>query len=248
MEFLADVVEWFSDPASWQGSTGIPNRTLEHLLLSIPPVLLAALIAIPLGIYIGHTRRGVIMAISVANVGRALPSFAVLVLFIVPSIRLGLGLSYWPAFFALLFLAIPPILTNTYTGVREVDASIVEAARGMGLTEREVVGSIELPLSYPVIITGLRVSAVQVVATATLAALIGGGGYGRYIIDGLSVRDIPRVFAGALLVAVLSVLTEISFSLMERRMVSPGVLLAAGSSGRNRARSDPTTYTSGRGI
>ena len=223
MTFLADVARWFLDPASWQGTGGVPARVLEHLSLSVWPVALAAAIALPLGVTLGHRNRGAFLAISVANVGRALPSFAVLVVGVPVSIKLGLGLSYWPAFAALFLLAIPPMLTNAFTGVREVDPGTVESSRGMGFTEGQVVRKIEIPLALPVIITGIRVSAVQVVATATLAALIGGGGLGRYIIDGLATRDLVQVFAGALLVAVLSVITEGFFSLMERFFVSPGI-------------------------
>jgi osmoprotectant transport system permease protein len=221
--FLGDVVRWFVDAANWQGSTGIPSRVVEHLSLSVWPVLLAVVIAMPTGVLLGHHRRGAFFAISVANIGRALPSFAVVVLALPISIRLGLGLSYWPAFAALFLLAIPPILTNAYTGVREVDPGTVESSRGMGLTEGQVLRRIEIPMALPVILTGVRVSAVQVVATATLAALIGGGGLGRYIIDGLATRDIVQVFAGALLVAALSVATEGAFSLVERVSVSSGI-------------------------
>lgn len=223
MGFLGEVTRWFLDPAIWQGSGGIPNRVFEHLLLSVPAVALAAAISVPVGVYLGHRNRGALLAISVANIGRALPSFAVLVLAIPFSIRLGLGLSYWPAFAALFLLAIPPILTNAYTGVREVDPGTVESSRGMGLTEAQVLVDIEIPMAIPVILTGLRVSAVQVVATATLAALIGGGGLGRYIIDGLATRDIVEVFGGAVLVAGLSIVTEVSFALAERALVSPGI-------------------------
>jgi len=223
VSFLADVARWFADGANWQGSTGVPARIFQHLSLTVWPVALAAALAIPIGVVLGHRKRGAFLAISVANVGRALPSFAVLVLALPFSIRLGLGLSYWPAFAALFLLALPPMLTNAYTGVREVDPAMVESSRGMGLTERQVMRRIEIPMALPVIITGVRVSAVQVVATATLAALIGGGGLGRYIIDGISIRDYVEVFAGALMVAGLSIATEGLFSLIERLAVSPGI-------------------------
>jgi osmoprotectant transport system permease protein len=223
MAFLVEVSRWFSDPVNWHGSSGIPDRILQHLSLSVWPVALAAALAVPLGVTLGHRKRGAFFAISVANVGRALPSFAVLVVGVPVSIKLGLGLSYWPAFAALFLLALPPMLTNAYTGVREVDPGTVESSRGMGLTEGQILRTIEIPMALPVIITGVRVSAVQVVATATLAALIGGGGLGRYIIDGLATRDLVKVFAGALLVAGLSVATEGFFSLVERVSVSPGI-------------------------
>lgn len=218
-----EVLEWFADPSNWQGTSGIPNRVYEHLLLSVPPVLIALLLALPIGVYLGHVKRGAFATISVANVGRALPSFAVLVLAIPLSIRWGLGLSYWPAFIALLVLAIPPILTNAYTSVREVDPEVVEAASGMGLRDRDVLLKTEVPMALPVIITGVRISAVQVIATATLAALIAGGGLGRFIIDGLATGDVPEVVGGAILVALLAIAAEAAFSLLERLSVSPGI-------------------------
>ncbi|MFQ5966879.1 MAG: ABC transporter permease [Acidimicrobiia bacterium] len=214
---------WFTDPAQWQGTDGIPNRVFEHLTLSIPPVALAALLAIPIGVVLGHTRRGAFLTISVANVGRALPSFAVLVLALPLAIRWGLGLSYWPAFAALFLLAIPPILVNAYTGVREVDPEIREAARGMGLKPRQILTRTELPIAVALILTGLRIASVHVIATAPLAALAAGGGLGRYIIDGLATLNIPEVLGGAILVAALALSFEAGFSLLQRVTASPGL-------------------------
>jgi osmoprotectant transport system permease protein len=209
-------VEWFTD--HWEGSFGIPARVIEHVLMSAISVALAAAVALPAGMYIGHRRRFEFLVVSLANFGRAIPSFGLLFLFV---LMLGLGLAY-PAYLrpaiilALVLLAIPPILTNTYVGIQSVDDDTLEAARGMGFTEWGVLLRIEVPLAAPLILAGLRTAAVQVVATATLAAVIAGGGLGRYIVDGFATRDFPQIFAGALMVAVLAVFTEVGFSLLER--------------------------------
>ena len=226
--FLSQVVEWFTDPFHWEGSFGIPARVAEHLIMSAISVAIAAAVALPAGMYIGHRRRFEFLVVSVANFGRAIPSFGLLFLFV---LVFGIGLSY-PAYlrppivFALVLLAIPPILTNTYVGIRNVDPDVLEAARGMGMTEGGLLGRVEVPLAAPLIMAGLRTASVQVVATATLAAVIAGGGLGRFIVDGFATRDFPQIFAGALMVAALAILTEVSFSILERvvapRMVSPG--------------------------
>jgi osmoprotectant transport system permease protein len=215
--FLSELVEWFTDPLHWEGSFGIPARVLEHVLLSAISVALAATVALPAGMYIGHSRRFEFLVVSLANFGRAIPSFGLLFLFV---LMLGLGLAY-PAYLrppivlALVLLAIPPILTNTYVGIQSVEDDTLEAARGMGFTGWGVLFRIEIPLGAPLILAGLRTAAVQVVATATLAAVIAGGGLGRYIVDGFATRDFPQIFAGALMVAILAVLTELGFSLLE---------------------------------
>ncbi len=212
------IVGWFLDPANWTGSGGIPNRTLEHIELSGLAILIAALIAIPVGLVIGHTGRGAVVTLAIGNLGRAVPSYAMLVVF-VPILHLG----FTNALAALVLLAIPPILTNTDTGMRGVDREMIEAGRGMGMTELGLLGRVELPLALPVIIAGLRVAAVAVVATATLAALVGGGALGRFIVDGFALQDTPQLVGGAILVAVLAVITERAFSLLERLTVSPGL-------------------------
>ena len=224
MDLLADVLAWFTDPANWQGSAGIPSRTLEHIRLSAFATMVAAGLAVPLGVLLGHSGRGGLIAVSVVNIGRAIPSFAIIALALPFSIRAGLGIGFWPTFLALVLLALPPIFTNSFTAVRRVGAEVVEAARGMGMREREVLLEIELPLGAPLIVTGIRVAAVQVVATATLGALVGWGGLGRYIIDGFSVQDNVRVFAGAFLVAALAILTDVAFGLTERILFTAGGL------------------------
>lgn len=217
MEFLADVVAWFTEPAHWRGDDGIPVRVWEHVQLSGVAVAIAAAIALPLGLYLGHTGRGGFIAINVANIGRALPSLALIALGLVASIALGLGLGFWPTLFALVPLALPPILTNTFVAMRAVDADTVEAARGMGLRETQVLRQVELPLALPLILGGVRTAAVNVVATATLGALVAGGALGRYIVDGLALQEYDRLFAGALLVALLAIVTEATFGIFAKR-------------------------------
>jgi osmoprotectant transport system permease protein len=223
MDFLADVVRWFADGSHWRAANGIPNRVLEHVQLSGLAVVCGALLAIPTGVVLGHMRRGGLFAISVVNIGRAIPSFAIVAIALPITIRLGLGFGFWPTWLAVFFLALPPMFTQSYTAVRSVDREAVDAARGMGLRERDVLLSVELPLALPLVLAATRVAAVQVVATAPLGALVGWGGLGRFIIDGLAQRDFVQVFAGALLVAVLAVLTELAFGLAERVVLPRGV-------------------------
>jgi osmoprotectant transport system permease protein len=218
MNFANQIVQWFLNPAHWQGDGGIPHRTLEHLAMSGASVLTAALIALPVGIAIGHFGRGGILAINVSNIGRAVPSFAVLVI----AVQL-VGIGALPAYIALVALAIPPMVTNSYIGMREVDADVREAARGMGMRERAVLLRIELPIALPLIMAGIRTSAVNVVATATLAALVAWGGLGRFIVDGFGLQDYPMMFSGAILVAVLSLVVEFSLAGAQRLSTPVGL-------------------------
>ncbi len=229
MHFLREVGQWFLD--NWSGDTGILHRLTEHVEISMLSVALAALVALPIGLWIGHTKRGAFVVVSVANLGRAIPSFAILALALPFTIRLGLGLGLWPTVIALFLLGIPPILTNAYTGVANVDGDVLEAARGMGMTARQVLTRIEFPLAVPLILAGLRTAAVQIVATATLAALVAWGGLGRFIVDGFAVSDDVRIFAGAVLVAGLAIVTEVAFGILER------VLTPRTTSGTRRRRS-----------
>ena len=217
MELVNEVVAWFSDPANWTGSNGVPTRLVEHVRLSGLSIVVATLIALPIGLLIGHTGRGGLLAVATANLGRAIPSYALLLVFL-PIF----GLGDEAAFPALVLLAIPPILVNAYVGLREVDRDLVEAGRGMGMTELQLLTRVELPTAAPVILAGLRTAAVAVVATATLAALVAGGGLGRYIADGFGLRDEARLVAGAILVALLALVVERSFTFVERRTLLPG--------------------------
>jgi osmoprotectant transport system permease protein len=227
MEFLGDLLAWFLDGANWTGSNGIPNRMWEHIQISVVATAAATAVALPPAMWLGHRRRGGFLAMATVNIGRAVPSFAIMALFLPISIRLGLGLGFWPALLALFALALPPIFTNTYTAVREVDPALVEAGRGMGMTDREVLRGIEGPMASPVILAALRISAVQVVATVPLAALVAWGGLGRYIVDGFAVQDNVRVLAGGILVALLSIATELLLGSVEKRVVPAGLGRAA---------------------
>jgi osmoprotectant transport system permease protein len=223
VDFLGQVAAWLGDPSHWAGSDGVPNRIAEHLLLSGVTTVVAVLIALPIGVLFGHSGRGGFFAINLANLGRALPSLALLALMLPIALNLKLGLGFWPTFLALVPLGIPPVLTNSYVAVREVDRDIVEAARGMGLRESQVLRQVELPIGAPLIIAGIRNAAVAIVATATLGALVAGGGLGRYIVDGLARQEYPRLFVGALLVALLSIVVEVAFGVFERLAVSAGL-------------------------
>ena len=220
MDFLHGVLMWFADAAHWQGSDGIPTRLGEHLHLSIESVAIAAVIALPIGVTLGHFGRFGNLAISVSNIGRAIPSYGVLVIAFTI-----FGLGDGPTVLALTALAIPPMVTNSYVALVEVDPDIKDAARGMGYREFAQLLRIELPLAVPLIMAGIRTSAVQVVATATVAALVAGGGLGRYIVDGFAQFDYTKLFAGALLVALLALATEVSLSGLERVLVPRGIRL-----------------------
>lgn len=223
MEVLGGVVEFFLTWENWTGEAGIAQRTVEHIGLSVLAVAVAGVLAIPLAVWLGHVGRGGVVAVSAVNIGRAVPSFAIVALALPITIRMGLGLGFWPTFIALVALAIPPMFTNAYTGVREVDTGLREAALGMGMTDSEVLTRVELPLASPVIMTAIRVTAVQVVATATLGALVAWGGLGRYIIDGFSQRDFVELVVGAILVALLSILTDAGFGVLERVVAPRGL-------------------------
>ena len=227
MEFVQSVVTWLLDPAHWTGPDGIPVRIGEHLLLTVGPLIAAILVALPIGLYIGHTGRGAFLAVNLSNIGRALPSLGILGIFLPITAGLGLGFGVPPTVIALFALAIPPIVTNTFTGIREVDPELIEAGRGMGMRERELLTKVELALAMPIVLAGLRTSAVQVVATATLGAVLGTGGLGRYIIDGIKQQDDPRLFVGAVIVALLAIATELAFAALQRAAVSPGIRASA---------------------
>ena len=220
MDFLHRVLLWFGDGAHWSGSDGIPTRLGEHLHLSLESVVIGAVIALPIGIGLGHYGRFGNLAISVSNVGRAIPSYGILVI----AFTL-FGFGDGPIVLALTALAIPPMVTNSYVALTEVDPDIKEAARGMGYREFAQLLRIELPLAVPLIMAGIRTSAIQVVATATVAALIAGGGLGRYIVDGFAQFDYTKLFAGAVLVALLALATELSLSALERVLVPRGIRL-----------------------
>jgi osmoprotectant transport system permease protein len=216
------VFSWLGDNWSSGVGGGIDHRAFEHLQISGLSVLIALAIALPPAVTLGHLRRGGALAINVANIGRALPSFAILVLALQITGRIGL----LPTVVALVALAIPPIFTNTYVGLREVDPDIRESASGMGMRGTQVLARIELPLAFPLIMAGIRTSTVQVIATATLATLVGWGGLGYYIIVGLRLNDNVQVFGGALVVVVLALLVDLGLAGVQRLLVPRGLRIA----------------------
>lgn len=218
MNVVTEVLAWLTDPAQWSGPDGIPVRTLQHLWYSLLATAVAAAIALPVGIFIGHTGRGATFAVNLTNLGRAIPSLGIIILMFTV---FGFGVA--PILITLFALAIPPIVTNSYIGVHSVDPDVRQAAEGMGMRGRQVLWQVELPMAMPLIMAGIRTSAVQVVATATLAAYVGLGGLGRYLIDGLAQRDLAEVVGGAILVAVLSLLTELVLGRVQALVVSKGL-------------------------
>jgi osmoprotectant transport system permease protein len=232
MDFLGQVLAWYTDPANWTGNNGIPLRLWQHLSLSVVSLGVGTAIALPIGLYIGHTGRGARFAVAVSNIGRAVPSLGWLGIAYPISTALfqRAGLGFLPAFIGLVALAIPPIVTNTYAGLRSVDPELREAARGMGMQERQLLMRVEVPVALTVILAGIRVSAVAVIATAPLAALVGGGTLGAYILQGLALSDEVKVFAAAVMVALLAILTELAFAWLQRRAVSPGLARPDGGS------------------
>ncbi|PZT68245.1 ABC transporter permease [Streptomyces sp. SW4] len=218
MNVLNFVSAFFGDPAHWQGYDGIPHRVLEHVQYALLALALAAAVGLPAGLLTGHTGRGGNALAFVATAARALPSFGLLVLM---AVLLGIGLL--PVMIPLVVLAVPPILVTTYEAVRSVDPSPVDAARGMGMTETRILFQVELPVALPLILSGLRSAAIQIVSTATIAAYVSLGGVGRYIIDGLYQRDYEKVVGGATLVAALALATLAVFWAAGRLAVSPGV-------------------------
>ncbi|MCU0301388.1 MAG: ABC transporter permease [Candidatus Nanopelagicales bacterium] len=204
---------WFTDPAHWTGPNGIPARTWEQVVMSLLAMGIALVLALPVAVLLGHRRRGVLLATNVSNVGRAVPTLAVLIILAsIPSI----GVGDTAAVLALALFAIPPLVTNTFAGITSVDREVLDAARGMGMTAGQLLARVELPLAAPLIVAGIRTAAVQVVATASLAALVGGGGLGRYVVDGFALQDTTVILAGAILTAGLAVLAEGLFAALER--------------------------------
>lgn len=224
MSLPGDVVTWFTTAEHWRGDFGVPHRLYEHVTMSAAAIVVAAVIALPIGIWLGHRGKGGAVAINLANVGRALPSLAILAVF-----QSAFGLRGWPgfgarpAFVALVALAVPPLVTNAYVGMRGVDREVLEAARGMGMTGGELLWQVEVPIALPLLMAGLRTAAVQVVATATLAAVTAWGGLGRFIVDGFGQQDNAQIVAGAILVGLLALLTELGLGWVQRAVVSDGL-------------------------
>ncbi|GAA0577387.1 ABC transporter permease [Kribbella sandramycini] len=215
---IQGLFDFLGDSVNWSGSEGIPTRLAEHLGYTFLSLAIAALIAFPIGLLIGHTRRGAFVAINTVNAWRALPTLGLLTLIV-----LLIGIGQVPVIIALVVLGVPPILASTYAGVAGVDRATIDAARGMGMTGREILTKVEIPIALPLIISGLRSATLQIVSTATVAAYVALGGLGRYVIDGLGVRDFPQMLAGAVLVALLAIVLDLAFAFIGRYAVSAGL-------------------------
>lgn len=247
MSYLLDALAFIFDAANWAGDRGIGARMLQHLALTGASVLIAAVIAIPLGLLIGHTGRGRSAIIGITGAARALPTFGVMTLFVLIGIGFGYGLSVGPVIAVLVILAIPPLLAGAYAGVEAVDRVTVDAARAQGMTEWQILTRAELPLALPLLVGGLRSATLQVVATATIAAYVAQGGLGRYLIEGIRVQDYTRAVVGAILVAALALLLDAIFAIVQRlvvpRGVSRGATRTTGTTARRPSRSSGATRT-----
>jgi osmoprotectant transport system permease protein len=230
---IALIVTWLSDPAHWSGDDGIPHRLVEHIWYAGLALIVAAVIAIPVGFAIGHTGRGRFLVVNLAGAARAIPSLGLLylmVLWLFPKLS-GDSAFLIPSLIVLVVLAIPPMMSGAYAGVEGVDPAARDAAKGMGMTGFEVLRKVEIPCALPLVFSGLRSAALQVIATATIAAVAGLGGLGRFLIDGQKVLDYAQMASGALLVALLALVVDMLLALVQRYAVSPGIS-GRGMSGR----------------
>jgi osmoprotectant transport system permease protein len=220
---------WLTTAASWQGEDGITHRLWQHIWLSGVSVLVACLIALPIGIYLGHLGRGGAVAINLANVGRAIPTLGVIILFAVSP----LGLNTWTLIATLVVFAAPPILANAYVGVSTVDRDAKESARGMGMSNGQMLRGVEIPLALPLIAAGVRTSTLQVVATATLAGYTGNGTLGQIVLRGFNINLDYLVVGGAILVAALALVTELVLGLLQRAVTPAGLRVGGRATARD---------------
>ena len=211
--------QYLTDSYNWSGNEGIWARIVEHVWYTFAALGLAAVVALPIGLRIGHTRRGAFLAINLGNAARALPSLGLLMIAVLLTNQIG----FLPVLIALVALGIPPILASTYAGLSGVDPATIDAARGMGMTGREILTKVEIPIAMPLIISGLRGATLQIVSTATIAALVSLGGLGRYVVAGLKLRDFPHMFTGARLVALVAIGLDAIFAAIARLTVSEGL-------------------------
>lgn len=243
-----NVWDWLTDPDNWHrtlGVPGIPTRLAEHLQYTGLAVLIAVALAVPLGTYIGHTGRGGFLVVGLANSFRALPELGLLSLLV---LAMGVALALQAMTIALVALAIPPLLAGTYSGIRNVDRDVVDAARGMGMRERDVVLKVELPMALPLILGGLRAATLQVIATATIAAFVTLNGLGRYVIDGQKfggADGYAEMAGGAVLIAALAITVEVVLAGVQRLAVSPGLRTAKISRRVTRVRMRPVEEPEG---
>lgn len=214
---VTDTAGWLTDPANWSGSSGIPVRIVEHLAYTGLVMVIAMAIAIPVGLYVGHTGRGRVAVVALAGALRALPTLGLLTLFVLIA---GIGLM--PPIWALVILTVPPLLAGTYAGIASVDSNVVDAARAMGMTEWQVLFRAEFPNSLPVMYGGFRTGVLQVIATVSVVAYINLGGLGRYLFDGLALSDFPQMLGGSLLIAGLAISVDLVLALIQRLFLSRG--------------------------
>jgi osmoprotectant transport system permease protein len=226
---ITSVWEWLADPANWSGPGGIVAQSVAHLRYSFTALLVAAVIAVPVGLWVGHTGRGRWLAVNIAGGFRAIPSLGVLfiaVLLLLPRLQGELAFEL-PALIVLVLLAVPPVLSGTYAGVQATDPAARDAARGMGMTGAQVLRQVEVPGAMPLIMSGLRAAMLQIIGTATIAAVVGMGGLGRFLIDGQASRDYAQMAGGALIVAALALAVDLALALLQRVLVSPGLTVTA---------------------
>jgi osmoprotectant transport system permease protein len=233
MNFFLASIQWILDPAHYGGQNGIDTRVVEHVIISLEVVLVASVIAVPLGYLVGHTGRGRAVTVALSGGVRALPTLG---LMIILALALGIGLE--APFIAFVVLAIPSVLAGAYSGFEAIDRATIDAARAVGMDEWQVLAKVEVPLGAPLLLGGLRAASLQVIATVTLADYVGAGGLGHFIFLGLKTNDYPQMLAGSVVVILLALLSEAFFSLLQRLVVPAGV--SAGSGGLLRAESLPT--------
>jgi osmoprotectant transport system permease protein len=220
---ITEIVVWLSDPANWVGTGGLAVQTALHVYYCVVSVLAASVIAVPLGLYIGHTGRGGEALVGLSNAMRALPTLGVVTLLV-----LVFGLGDLPALAGLVVLAVPAILAGTYAGIRNAPADAVDAAKGMGMTTSQRLWQVELPNALPLLLGGLRSAMLQVVATAAVAAYVGLGGLGRILLDGLKISDYAQMASAAIMIALLAVVLDLVLAGLSRAVVPRGLVLEAG--------------------
>ncbi|CAN5614275.1 hypothetical protein BH10ACT1_BH10ACT1_41560 [soil metagenome] len=218
-----NVVEWLQDSSQRAGTGPIPQELWITLWHSLAAIAIAIAIAVPLAVVLAHYRKAELLSAWVVNIGRVIPTVSIIGVAVLVSLRNGYGFEPWPILIALVAMALPPIFANTYTAVRGVDDNVVSAARAIGTTERSIMGRVELPLAMPVILTGIRVAAVQVVATEVIGAFFGGEGLGAYIRQGIGNNDIYEVQGGALVITATAMVLDLSLYLLSKVLVPNGV-------------------------
>lgn len=218
MNVLAEAIAWLNDPLNWTGRNGVLALTRDHIIVSVLAVLLAAVVALPVGLWLGHRRRGGTVGVVVANTTRALPTLALLTLLAASGL-----FGNTATVLACAVFAVPPLLTNTVTGLGEVDADVRDAARGVGMSGRRSLWAVELPLAVPLIAAGIRTASVQVLATVPLAALVGGRSLGTIVVTGFGTQDYGQVLAGGILVAALCLVSEGLLAIVQHFMTPRGL-------------------------